>query len=131
MLACFFLAQFLFEYKNSCAHLHVWSRTTLLSLEEEVKMLSLAALSLLVLLNLVVLDHLATKMVRRYGEWRQAKRFVGGHPEMQGVDLENDPLVHYTADAALKAFVLDNEDPGEDRPFMSGLSGDYDDIDYD
>ncbi len=94
-------------------------------------MLSLAALSLLVLLNLVVLDHLASKMVRRYGEWRKAKRFVGGHPEMQGVDLENDLLVHYTADAALKAFVLDNDDPGEDRPFMSGLAGDIDDIDYD
>ena len=111
--------------------LYIWFRTESINLEEEVKMLSLAAFSLLVLLNLVVLDHLASKMVRRYGEWRQAKRFVGGHPEMQGVDLQNDPLVHYTADAALKAFVLDNEDPGEDRPFMSGLSGDFEDIDYD
>ena len=111
--------------------LYICFRTETTNLEEEVKMLSLAAFSLLVLLNLVVLDHLASKMVRRYGEWRQAKRFVGGHPEMQGVDLQNDPLVHYTADAALKAFVLDNEDPGEDRPFMSGLSGDFEDIDYD
>ena len=111
--------------------LYIWFRTESINLEEEVKMLSLAAFSLLVLLNLVVLDHLASKMVRRYGEWRQAKRFVGGHPEMQGVDLQSDPLVHYTADAALKAFVLDNEDPGEDRPFMSGLSGDFEDIDYD
>ncbi|WP_186479303.1 hypothetical protein [Synechococcus sp. NOUM97013] len=121
----------LFEYKNPCARLQLWSRTNLPSLEEEVTMLSLAAFSLLVLLNLVVLDHLATKMLRRYGEWRKAKRFVGGHPEMQGVDLEHDPLVHYTADAALKAFVLDNDDPGEDRPFMSGLAGEFDDIDYD
>ena len=121
----------MFEYKTPCARWPDWTRTSTISHEEEVNMLSLAALSLLVLLNLVVLDHLATKMVRRYGEWRQAKRFVGGHPEMQGVDLENDPLVHYTADAALKAFVLDNDDPGEDRPFMSGLAGEFDDIDYD
>ena len=43
-----------FEYKNPCGRLLVWSRTNSISLEEEVTMLSLAALSLLVLLNLEI-----------------------------------------------------------------------------
>ena len=55
---------------------------------------------------------------------------MAGHPEMRGISLKNDPLLTYQASAELREFIFDNDEPGEDRPFLSSPLNDLDDIDY-
>ena len=49
---------------------------------------------------------------------------------MRGISLHNDPLLTYQASAELREFIFDNDEPGEDRPFLSSPLNDLDDIDY-
>ena len=50
-------------------------------------------------------------------ERRKITRLVNHHPEMRGIDPEEDRLFVFESDDSLKDFVLQNNEPGIDEPF--------------
>ena len=92
--------------------------------------LSGSALILILLLIVIAADHLGSRLHKRFVDWKNRRSFVAGHPEMRGISLKNDPLLTYQASAELREFIFDNDEPGEDRPFLSSPLNDLDDIDY-
>ena len=77
--------------------------------------------SLLLLANFVLLDYLGKLFCERFLEWRAARQLIGNHPEMVGVDLEQDDLLCFNADEAIRNVVLGNNDPGTNDPFLGDL----------
>ena len=42
---------------------------------------------------------------------------VNDHPEMKGLDPDEESLFVFESDVSLKAFVLNNDEPGKNEPF--------------
>ena len=76
--------------------------------------LQIAALTLV---NIALLVHLWEKGQRYLRDRRRMHRLVNRHPEMNGVHLDEDTLFVFESDASLKAFVLNNDEPGSSEPF--------------
>ena len=70
----------------------------------------------LVLVNLALLVHLSEKAVRLRKRWKGHKRLVNNHPEMKSVD-PNQGLLAFKSDDLIRAFALDNAEPGISEPF--------------
>ena len=70
----------------------------------------------LVLVNLALLVHLSEKALRFRKRWKDHKLLVNNHPEMKSVDPEQG-LLAFESDDLIRAFVLDNEEPGISEPF--------------
>ena len=71
----------------------------------------------LVLLDLALMVYLFEKGSGFMRERRKITRLVNHHPEMKGVDPEDDGLFVFESDDTLKDFVLQNNEPGVDEPF--------------
>ena len=89
-----------------------------------------SALILVLLLNVIAAEHLGSRLHKRFVDWKNRRSVIAGPPEMRGISLHNDPLLTYQASAELREFIFDNDEPGEDRPFLSSPLSDLDDIDY-
>ena len=78
----------------------------------------------LVLVNLALLVNLSETAVRLRKRWKDDKRPVNNHPEMKSVDPKQG-LLAFKSDDLIRAFVLDNEEPGISEPFyVSDLESD-------
>ena len=82
----------------------------------------------LLLVAVILTDYVVRQVLERLGEWRRVKRMLAGHPEMDGVHPEQDVLIVFDIEEDLGSFILDNEDPGENRPFRVVVPG-FDDDD--
>ena len=71
----------------------------------------------LVLVDLALLVYLVEKGSGVVRERRKITRLVNHHPEMRGIDPEEDRLFVFESDDSLKDFVLQNNEPGIDEPF--------------
>ena len=71
----------------------------------------------LVLVDLALLVYLVEKGSGFVRERRKITRLVNNHPEMRGIDPEEDRLFVFESDDSLKDFVLQNNEPGIDEPF--------------
>ena len=71
----------------------------------------------LVLVDLALLVYLVEKGSGFVRERRKITRLVNHHPEMRGIDPEEDRLFVFESDDSLKDFVLQNNEPGIDEPF--------------
>ena len=71
----------------------------------------------LILVNIALLVHLGEKAYRYWRDRRRMQRLVNRHPEMNGVHPDEDSLFVFESDASLKAFVLNNDEPGTSEPF--------------
>jgi len=71
----------------------------------------------LILVNIALLLHLGEKAHRYWRDRRRMQRLVNRHPEMNGVHPDEDSLFVFESDASLKAFVLNNDEPGTSEPF--------------
>ena len=83
----------------------------------------MASLSVFFLLfaNFVLLDYLGKLFYERFLEWQATRQLIGNHPEMVGVDLEQDDLLYFKADQAIRDVVLGNNDCGTNDPFLGDL----------
>ena len=70
----------------------------------------------LVLVNLALLVHLSEKAFRLRQRWKGHKRLVNNSPEMKSVD-PNQGLLDFKSDNLIRAFILDNQEPGISEPF--------------
>ena len=71
----------------------------------------------LVLIDLALLIYLTEKVSGFVRERRKISRLVNHHPEMLGVNPDEDGLFVFESDDRLKDFVLQNNEPGTDEPF--------------
>ena len=71
----------------------------------------------LVLVDLALMVYLVEKGSGFVRERRKITRLVNHHPEMRGIDPEEDRLFVFESDDSLKDFVLQNNEPGIDEPF--------------
>lgn len=71
----------------------------------------------LVLVNIVLMVHLGEKAFAYWRDRRRLQRLVNGHPEMNGVDPDEDSLFIFESDDFLKALVMNNDAPGSSEPF--------------
>ena len=78
-------------------------------------------ISLLLLANFVLLDYLGKLFCERFLEWQATRQLIGSHPEMVGVDLEQDDLLYFKADQVVRDIVLGNNDSGTNDPFLGDL----------
>jgi hypothetical protein len=69
------------------------------------------------LVDLALLVYLVEKGSGFVRERRKITRLVNHHPEMRGIDPEEDRLFVFESDDSLKDFVLQNNEPGIDEPF--------------
>jgi hypothetical protein len=69
------------------------------------------------LVDLALLVYLVEKGSGFVRERRKITRLVNHHPEMRGIDPEEDSLFVFESDDSLKDFVLQNNEPGIDEPF--------------
>ena len=88
----------------------------------EVPMTLLLVINLL-LVAVVLTDYVVCQVMERVGEWRRVQRMLSGHPEMKGVHPDQDGLMVFDIDEDLASFILDNDDPGENRPFRVVVPG--------
>ncbi|MAS28786.1 MAG: hypothetical protein CMN97_11180 [Synechococcus sp. NAT40] len=70
----------------------------------------------LALFNIALVIHLGEKVRQYINNWRHYKRLVNDHPEMNSVDPDQGLFV-FESDDALRALVLDNDQPGANEPF--------------
>ncbi|WP_115018381.1 hypothetical protein [Synechococcus sp. UW140] len=70
----------------------------------------------LALFNIALVIHLSEKVRQYINNWRHYKRLVNDHPEMNSVDPDQG-LIVFESDDALRALVLDNDQPGANEPF--------------
>ena len=77
--------------------------------------------SLLLLANFVLLDYLGKLFYERFHEWQATRQLIGNHPEMVGVDLEQDDLLYFKTDQAIRDVVLGDNDCSTNDPFLGNL----------
>lgn len=82
----------------------------------EVLMTLLLVINLL-LVAVILIDYVVRQVLERVGHWRRVQKMLSGHPEMKGIHPDQDGLVVFDIDEDLGSFILDNEAPGENRPF--------------
>lgn len=71
----------------------------------------------LVLVIFALTVHLYEKGWNYWRDRRRLARLVNDHPEMDGVDPDEDSLFVFESDDTLKTLVLNNEEPGSNEPF--------------
>ena len=71
----------------------------------------------LVLVNVALVVYLCEKGLGTLREHRRRQRLVNDHPEMKGLDPDEESLFVFESDVSLKAFVLNNDEPGKNEPF--------------
>ena len=71
----------------------------------------------LVLVNVALGVYLCEKGLAT-GEHRRLHRLVNDHPEMKGLNPDEESLFVFESDVSLKAFVLNNDEPGKTNLFM-------------
>ena len=54
------------------------------------------------------------------------EQFKGNHPEMRGINIEEDELLCFTSGEGIKQQVLMNDDEGDNTPLMTKLMDEYD-----
>ena len=79
-------------------------------------MLHLMAFVLL-LVSIILVDYIFREARTRWQAFQQARRILGEHPEMKGVVPEEEGLLFFGIDEDLAAYIMDNDEPGEDMPF--------------
>ena len=77
--------------------------------------------SLLLLANFVLLDYLGKLFQERFLEQQAICQLIGNHPEMLGVDIEQEDLLCFKADQAIRDVALGNNDCGTNDPFLGDL----------
>ncbi len=82
----------------------------------------------LVLVAVILADYVVRQVIERIGEWRRLRGLLSGHPEMTGVHPEQYGLMVFEIEEDLASFILDNDAPGQDRPFCVVVP-DFDDDD--
>ena len=75
----------------------------------------------LLLASIALLDYLGKLFYERFLEWQANRKLIGNHPEMLGVDLEQDDLLYFKADQVVRDVVLGNNDSGTNDPFLGDL----------
>ena len=75
----------------------------------------------LLLVSFVLLDYLGKLFYERFLEWQATRQLINNHPEMVGVDLEQDDLLYFKADQVVRDVVLGNNDSGTNDPFLGDL----------
>ena len=71
----------------------------------------------LVLVNIALMVYLGEKAFHFWRDRRRLQRLVNDHPEMKGVDPDQDSLFVFESDDSLKDLVLNNDAPGLSEPF--------------
>ena len=71
----------------------------------------------LVLVNVALGVYLFEKGLGYWREHRRLHRLVNDHPEMKGLNPDEESLFVFESDVSLKAFVLNNDEPGKNEPF--------------
>ena len=71
----------------------------------------------LALVDLALIAYIVEKVSGLVRERRKISRLVNYHPEMRGVNPDEDGLFVFESDDRLKDFVLQNNEPGTDEPF--------------
>ena len=71
----------------------------------------------LLLVSIILVDYIFREARTRWQAFQQARRILGEHPEMEGVDPEEEGLLFFGIDEDLAAYIMDNDEPGEDMPF--------------
>ena len=71
----------------------------------------------LLLVSIILVDYIIRETKARLQEFRQTRRILGEHPEMKGVDPEEEGLLFFGIDEDLATYIMDNDEPGEDMPF--------------
>ena len=71
----------------------------------------------LLLVSIILVDYIFREVRTRWQAFQQARRILGEHPEMKGVDPEEEGLLFFGIDEDLAAYIMDNDEPGEDMPF--------------
>ena len=54
------------------------------------------------------------------------EQFKGNHPEMRGIDIDEEELLCFTSGEGIKHQVLMNDDEGDNTPLMTKLMDEYD-----
>ena len=71
----------------------------------------------LLLVNIALMVYLGEKALHFLRDRRRLRRLVNDHPEMKGVDPDEDSLFVFESDDSLKDLVLNNDAPGLSEPF--------------
>ena len=71
----------------------------------------------LLLVSIILIDYIFREARTRWQAFQQARRILGEHPEMKGVVPEEEGLLFFGIDEDLAAYIMDNDEPGEDMPF--------------
>ena len=71
----------------------------------------------LLLVSIILVDYIFREARTRWQVFQHARRILGEHPEMKGVDPEEEGLLFFGIDEDLAAYIMDNDEPGEDMPF--------------
>ena len=71
----------------------------------------------LLLVSIILVDYIFREVRTRWQAFQQARRILGEHPEMKGVVPEEEDLLFFGIDEDLAAYIMDNDEPGEDMPF--------------
>ena len=71
----------------------------------------------LVLVNIALMVYLGEKAFHFWRDRRRLQRLVNDHPEMKGVDPDEDSLFVFESDDSLKDLVLNNDALGLSEPF--------------
>jgi hypothetical protein len=71
----------------------------------------------LLLVSVILVDYIIREAKVRFRDFRQTRRILNEHPEMKGVDPEEEGLLAFGIDEELAAYIMDNDEPGEDMPF--------------
>lgn len=75
--------------------------------------------SALILVNIALVVYLTDKGFKWFKGWKQLRRLINNHPEMDGVHPDEDSLFVFETDEMLRALVLDNDEPGSNEPFYA------------
>ena len=76
---------------------------------------------LLTLCNCILLDHFGKQFYEKFNDWLQTKKLISSHPEMQGVNVGEEDLIYFKADKEIRDLVMENNEPGDNEPFLGDL----------
>ena len=88
---------------------------------------------LLITLSLYITVQLIRTSLTIYDDLRQSikKRekdelFIGNHPEMKGIDIDDEELLCFSSGEGIKDRVMMNDDDSDNTPLMTKLMDEYD-----
>ena len=72
--------------------------------------------------TLTIYEDVRESMKRR----ERKEQFVNNHPEMKGVDVDEDELMVFTSGERIKDRVMMNDDDSDNTPLMTKLMDEFD-----